>query len=151
MQKCSCLLILECLSLPNTSSLNVVVFSLLHAVSGVVKSPEPQSCILCSHRHFQCSSEMPLTFSSRSSWPDQQGDPNLPRARRTLMKTTEADACPAAVPLTPNTLMWICKTFSTCLFKARQFGFCSNSHQLAVQLFGSLWMALFAFYVLGPK
>lgn len=33
----------------------------------------------------------------RSSWLNQQGDPNPPRARRTLMRTTETDA-----PITPN-------------------------------------------------
>lgn len=31
-----------------------------------------------------------FAFSFRSSWPGQQGDLNLPRARRTLMKTTKA-------------------------------------------------------------
>lgn len=97
---------------------------------------------------------MPLPFSFRSSWPDQRGDPNLPRARRTLMKTTEADACPADVPLTPNTPTWISKTFSTCLFKARQFGFCSNSHPLAVQLCGSRvygWHCLLFMFLVPNK
>lgn len=31
-----------------------------------------------------------FAFSFRSSWPGQPGDPNLPRARRTLMKMTKA-------------------------------------------------------------
>lgn len=97
---------------------------------------------------------MPLLFSFRSSWPDQRGDPNLPRARRTLMKTTEAHACPADVPLTPNTPTWISKTFSTCLFKARQFGFCSNSRPLAVQLCGSRvygWHCLLFMFLVPNK
>lgn len=97
---------------------------------------------------------IPLPFSFRSSWPGQQGDPNLPRARRTLMKTTKADACPADVPLTLNTPTWISKTFSTCLFKARQFGFCSNSRPLAVQLCGSRvygWHCLLFMFLVPNK
>lgn len=42
-------------------SLNVVVFSLLHAVSGVVESPEPQCCILCSRR--PCSVQLRNAFN----------------------------------------------------------------------------------------
>lgn len=94
-----------------------------------------------------------LSFSFRSSWPDQQGDPNLPRARRTSMKTTKA--CPTAVPWTTNMPMWICKTFSTCLFKAQPFGlFCSNSHVLAVLLSGSRiygWHCLLFMFLVPNK
>lgn len=43
------------------------------------------------------------TFSPfRSSWPNQQGDPNLPRAKRTSMRTIKSDAVQRMLLFNPD-------------------------------------------------
>jgi len=58
----------------------------------------------------------------------------------------------AAVAFTPTALTWIDETFSTCLFKAQQFGlFCRNDHTFIKKCESQMLMALFALFVLCPK
>lgn len=75
-------------------------------------------------------------FSScRSSWPNQQGDPKLPKARRTLMRMTKSKSVHLMFLLALYAPTWIDAAFSTCLFKAQQFGlFCRSNHTLVIRM-----------------
>lgn len=92
----------------------------------------------------------------RSSWPNQPEDPNLLRAGKTSMRTIERDAVQLTLLQRRNALPWIHKTFSTCLFKAQQFGlFCRNGHILVnkviceSQMYG--WHSLLFMFLVPNK
>lgn len=63
------------------------------------------------------------------------GGPKAPQGRKDFDEDDWIWCCPSDVPLTPIAPARIHKTFSTCLFKAQQFGlFCRNGHTLVIQI-----------------